>query len=62
MKCTRCGNAAEGPLSVAPNIHQMACSSCASEWRETSERLFALGKTMQAVLGAFRAFMKGATT
>jgi hypothetical protein len=64
MQCARpsCSAPAQGPLSVAPNIHEMACSSCAAEWRRRLRAIEQFHIHPRQVLLAFRAFMSQRTT
>lgn len=56
MNCARCKAPAHGHLSVAPNVHELACASCATEWKKTRA---AMGpRDPKVVLAAFRCFME----
>ena len=55
MTCARCGAAAHGPLSVTENVHKMACTDCATKWREV--RANVAHRAPAVVLAVFRCFM-----
>ena len=56
MNCARCRAPASGPLSVAENVHEMACAGCAAEWKKTREGMGP--RDPKVVLAAYRCFME----